>query len=77
VRQKPARLHKDFIKMPDALLFDFSGTVDAVGDRWAVRFLRLRGAGGKLALEPFEPLFHESNRRLELEPAVRSMGFGR
>jgi putative hydrolase of the HAD superfamily len=62
--------------MRDIVLFDFGGTLDADGDRWAVRFHRAyAAAGGRLALEAFEPLFRESDRRLEADPAVRTMGF--
>jgi FMN phosphatase YigB (HAD superfamily) len=62
--------------MRHVVLFDFGGTLDADGDRWAVRFHRAYTAvGGQLVLEDFERLFRESDRRLEAEPAVRSMGF--
>jgi putative hydrolase of the HAD superfamily len=58
------------------LLFDFGGTLDADGDRWAVRFHRAYlDAGGRLPLEEFEPCFRLTDRRLEREPAVRSLGF--
>lgn len=62
--------------MGDVLLFDFGGTLDADGDRWAVRFHRAyAAAGGRLRAAEFEPLFRESDRRLEREPAVRTMRF--
>jgi len=62
--------------MRDALLFDFGGTLDADGERWAERFHQAYvAAGGRLALDAFEPFFRDSDRRLELEPTVRTMGF--
>src|SRR5512135_1074582 len=61
--------------MRDVVLFDFGGTLDADGDRWAVRFHQAYArAGGRLAFSAFEPVFRESDRRLEAEPAVRTMG---
>lgn len=61
--------------MRDIVLFDFGGTLDADGDRWAVRFHRAyAGAGGRLAFDAFAELFRESDRRLEADPAVRVMG---
>jgi putative hydrolase of the HAD superfamily len=58
------------------LLFDFGGTLDADGERWAERFHHAYvAAGGRLALEAFEPLFRQSDRQLELEPAARTLGF--
>ncbi len=58
------------------MLFDFGGTLDSDGDRWAVRFhAAYVAAGGRLPLEWFEPLFRESDRQLERDPAVRTMGF--
>ena len=61
--------------MRAVILFDFGGTLDADGDRWAVRFHQAYAqAGGRLAFAAFEPLFRESDRRLEAEPAVRTMG---
>ena len=62
--------------MRGIVLFDFGGTLDADGDRWAVRFHRAYAqAGGRLGLAAFEPLFREADRRLEADPAVRRMGF--
>lgn len=62
--------------MRDILLFDFGGTLDADGDRWAVRFHHAYAqAGGHLGFAAFEPLFRETDRRLEADPAVRGMGF--
>jgi putative hydrolase of the HAD superfamily len=61
--------------MHDVVLFDFGGTLDADGERWAVRFHRAYArVGGRLAFSGFEPLFRESDRRLEADPAVRTMG---
>jgi FMN phosphatase YigB (HAD superfamily) len=77
MRQKPPRLCQDFIKMRDVVLFDFGGTLDADGDRWAVRFHSAYvAAGGRLTFEAFEPLFRESDRQLGLAPRVRTLGFG-
>ncbi|HYL29028.1 MAG TPA: HAD family hydrolase [Gemmatimonadales bacterium] len=61
--------------MRDVVLFDFGGTLDADGDRWAVRFHQAYArAGGRVAFSAFEPVFRASDRRLEAEPAVRTMG---
>src|SRR5579859_4996160 len=61
--------------MRDVVLFDFGGTLDADGDRWAVRFHQAYArAGGRLAFSAFAPRFRESDRRLEADPAVRTMG---
>jgi len=77
MRQESAQVCQDFIKMRDVVLFDFGGTLDADGDRWAVRFhSAYAAAGGRLTLAAFEPLFRESDRQLALAPAVRTMGFG-
>ncbi len=62
--------------MRRVVLFDFGGTLDADGVRWAVRFHRAYcAAGGRLRLGEFEPLFRESDRRLEAAPEVRALGF--
>ena len=62
--------------MRDILLFDFGGTLDADGDRWAVRFHRAYAqVGGTMTFPAFEPLFREVDRRLEQDSAVRAMGF--
>ena len=62
--------------MRDIILFDFGGTLDADGDRWAVRFHRAYAQlGGRLPLSAFERCFREADRRLEANPAVRTMGF--
>jgi putative hydrolase of the HAD superfamily len=64
------------MKRPTVLLFDFGGTLDADGDPWAVRFHRAyAAAGGRLGLPEFEVQFRESDRLLERDPAVRTMGF--
>jgi FMN phosphatase YigB (HAD superfamily) len=64
------------MKRPTVLLFDFGGTLDADGDPWAVRFHRAYAAvGGRLGFPEFEARFRESDRRLERDPAVRTMGF--
>jgi putative hydrolase of the HAD superfamily len=60
----------------EAVLFDFGGTLDADGVRWAVRFHEAyRRAGGSLDLPAFEPLFRESDGRLARHPGIRSAGF--
>lgn len=60
------------------LLFDFGGTLDGDGDRWAVRFHdAYQAAGGSLALGPFEIQFRQSDVLLARHPGVRSMGFRR
>jgi putative hydrolase of the HAD superfamily len=62
--------------VPDVVLFDFGGTLDADGDPWAVRFHRAYAAvGGRLGLPEFEVRFRESDRLLEHDPAVPTMGF--
>ena len=62
--------------MRDVVLFDFGGTLDADGDRWAVRFHQAyTQVGGRLPFSAFEPLFRDADRRLEADPAVRTMGF--
>jgi putative hydrolase of the HAD superfamily len=64
------------MSQPTVLLFDFGGTLDADGDRWAVRFhSAYAAAGGRLGLREFEALFRESDRQLERDPAVQTMGF--
>jgi len=60
---------------PQAVLFDFGGTLDADGLRWSVRVhSAYQAAGGSRALEEFEPRFRESDRRLEQLPGIRAMG---
>lgn len=57
------------------LLFDFGGTLDADGVRWAVRFHEAyRRAGGALELAAFEPAFRASDRRLAALPGLRTAG---
>jgi FMN phosphatase YigB (HAD superfamily) len=59
-----------------AVLFDFGGTLEADGLRWCERIhAAYQAAGGALSLEEFEPLFKESDRRLEAMPGVRGLGF--
>ncbi len=59
-----------------AVLFDFGGTLDADGVRWAVRFHEAYLAeGGRLGLEGFESIFKESDRALEAAHSTRQMGF--
>ena len=62
--------------MRNVLLFDFGGTLDADGDRWAVRFHRAYAtAGGQLDLPEFEVFFRQSDRQLEHDGNVQTMGF--
>jgi HAD superfamily hydrolase (TIGR01509 family) len=58
-----------------AVLFDFGGTLDADGVRWAVRFhtAYARG-GGRLSIGAFDPLFSLSDRRLETHPGIGRLG---
>jgi putative hydrolase of the HAD superfamily len=57
-------------------LFDFGGTLDADGVRWAVRFHgAYRRAGGRLDLPLFESCFRESDARLARHPRIRGAGF--
>ena len=59
-----------------ALLFDFGGTLDADGVRWAVRFHEAyRAAGGSLPLVRFESHFRRSDAALAELPGIRAMGF--
>lgn len=59
-----------------ALLLDFGGTIDGDGERWSVRFHRAyRGAGGTLDFAAFDPLFKESDRRLERLEGIERLGY--
>jgi HAD superfamily hydrolase (TIGR01509 family) len=76
MRQEWPCPRQDFVKVRDVMLFDFGGTLDGDGERWAVRFhSAYQVRGGRLALDDFERLFRESDRQLELDPTVRTMGF--
>jgi putative hydrolase of the HAD superfamily len=69
------RAPREVVMQRLAVLFDFGGTLDADGLRWSVRVhSAYRDAGGALALEEFEPLFRQSDRRLEQLPGIRTMG---
>ena len=61
--------------MRDVVLFDFGGTLDADGDRWAVRFHQAYArAGGRLAFSAFEPVFREKGfRRLIVQQGASSL----
>jgi len=60
----------------EAVLFDFGGTLDADGVRWAIRFHgAYRRAGGRLELPAFEVCFRESDGRLARHPRIREAGF--
>jgi putative hydrolase of the HAD superfamily len=60
----------------DAVLFDFGGTLDADGIRWAARFHEAyRLAGGTADLPSFEVRFRESDRRLRQQAGIGRLGF--
>jgi putative hydrolase of the HAD superfamily len=60
----------------EALLFDFGGTLDADGARWAERFHRsYRAAGGALGFPEFEAVFRESDRTLARMSGIAGLGF--
>src|SRR5882724_597131 len=76
MRCGPADRDEEAMTYRTVLLFDFGGTLDADGERWAERFHHAYvAAGGRLALEAFEPLFRQSDRQLELEAATPRLGF--
>jgi FMN phosphatase YigB (HAD superfamily) len=59
----------------EAVLFDFGGTLDADGTRWAARLhAGYREAGGSLDLPTFEPLFRQSDQRLARRREIRRLG---
>ncbi len=61
---------------PAGVLFDFGGTLDADGVRWAERFHdAYRAEGGTLDFEAFEPLFRVTDRDLLTDSGTRSLGF--
>jgi len=61
---------------PAGVLFDFGGTLDADGVRWAERFHHAyRAEGGTLDFEAFEPLFRVTDRDLLTDSGTRSLGF--
>jgi putative hydrolase of the HAD superfamily len=60
----------------EAVLFDFGGTLDADGVRWAVRFhASYRAAGGGRELAEFEMVFRDTDRHLLLIPGIERLGF--
>jgi HAD superfamily hydrolase (TIGR01509 family) len=62
---------------PGVLLFDFGGTLDADGLHWAPRFYAAyRACGGAVEYSAFELIFRASDRALEVQPRVRTLGFG-
>jgi FMN phosphatase YigB (HAD superfamily) len=64
------------VSFPEALLFDFGGTLDADGEPWARRFFQAyRSAGGRLQFAAFEPLFQASDEALLALPDIRSLGY--
>ena len=61
---------------PGAVLFDFGGTLDADGIHWAPRFYAAyRAGGGAVEYPAFELVFRASDRALEGQPRVRTLGF--
>jgi len=61
---------------PASVLFDFGGTLDADGVRWAERFHEAyRAEGGSLDFEAFEPLFRATDRELLHNSGTRHLGF--
>jgi HAD superfamily hydrolase (TIGR01509 family) len=61
---------------PGAVLFDFGGTLDADGIHWAPRFYAAyRACGGAVEYPTFELVFRASDRALEGQPRVRTLGF--
>ena len=62
---------------PAVVLFDFGGTLDADGIHWAPRFYAAyRACGGAVEYPAFELVFRASDRALEAQPRVRTLGFG-
>jgi putative hydrolase of the HAD superfamily len=61
---------------PSGVLFDFGGTLDADGIRWAERFHQAyRAEGGTLGFDSFEPLFRASDSELAADPGTCRLGF--
>jgi HAD superfamily hydrolase (TIGR01509 family) len=61
---------------PGVVLFDFGGTLDADGIHWAPRFYAAyRACGGAVEYPAFEPVFQASDRALEGQPQIRTLGF--
>lgn len=61
---------------PGVVLFDFGGTLDADGVHWAPRFHAIyRTCGGALEYPAFELVFRASDRALEGQPRIRTIGF--
>lgn len=64
------------MSFPEALLFDFGGTLDADGVPWARRFFQAyRSAGGRLNFAAFEPAFRASDDALLALPDIRALGY--
>ena len=62
--------------VPQALLLDFGGTLDADGVPWSARFFEAyRAAGGPVAREPFERLFAQTDAALLADATVRALGY--
>ena len=61
---------------PGVVLFDFGGTLDADGVHWAPRFYAIyRTCGGAVEYPAFELVFRASDRALEGQPRIRTIGF--
>jgi HAD superfamily hydrolase (TIGR01509 family) len=60
----------------EVVLFDFGGTLDADGVHWAPRFHAIyQACGGALDYPAFDPVFRASDRALEDQPQIRTIGF--
>lgn len=61
---------------PEVVLFDFGGTLDADGIHWAPRFYAAyRACDGIVEYPAFELVFRSTDRALESQPGVRTLGF--
>lgn len=63
--------------MPDAVCFDFGGTLEADGVPCGTRCFRAYRAsgGGRVALDAFQAIYRESDRALAALPGVARLGF--
>jgi len=61
---------------PEVVLFDFGGTLDADGIHWAPRFYAAyRACGGVVEYPAFELIFRSTDRALQGQSQVRTLGF--
>ena len=68
--------HSSSSTSPDAILFDFGGTLDADGLPWSARFhTAYLAAGGRLPFARFASVFTESDERLAVIAGIRALGF--